>query len=243
MKMFRSIALTAMLPMAVFAEQSVKELPADESPLTGEAELGFNQSTGNTETDSFIGRLKLEKEFMKWQNQFKFEALRSSEDGEKTQQNFLAEFQSNRKLNDKEYLFGNLRVVDDEFGGFRRQSSATFGYGRKVIDNEKTSLNLEGGLGYRHSEEQDTGDSFGEPVALGRASWGYQWTETTKLTNELRVEGGPDNTYVENDFGARVKINGHLGLKVSYIVRHNTDVPVGTEKTDTLTAVTLGYTF
>jgi putative salt-induced outer membrane protein len=38
-----------------------------------------------------------------------------------------------------------------------------------------------------------------------------------------------------------VTIAGALGLRVGYQVRHNTDVPDGVEKTDTLTTVGLLY--
>jgi putative salt-induced outer membrane protein len=38
-----------------------------------------------------------------------------------------------------------------------------------------------------------------------------------------------------------VKINTVLALALGYTVRHNTDPPVGFEKTDTLTTINLVY--
>ena len=104
-------------------------------------------------------------------------------------------------------------------------------------------MNLEGGVGYRRSEEQGTGIKTSEPTFVGSAKWAYQATATTELSNNFRVESGSDNTFVENEVAARVKINSSMGLKVSYLVRNNSDVPVGTEKTDTLTSVSLDYKF
>ena len=39
------------------------------------------------------------------------------------------------------------------------------------------------------------------------------------------------------------KVNTSLALKVSLTIKNNSEVPVGTEKTDTETAVTLVYSF
>ena len=139
--------------------------------------------------------------------------------------------------------FGNLRHIDDEFGGFSTQSTLSGGVGWNVIKEEGHTLNLETGAGYRRSEEQGTGIKTTEPTFVGSAKWAYQATETTELSNDFRVEAASDNTFVENEIAARVKINSSLGLKVSYLLRNNSDVPVGTEKKDTLTSVSLDYKF
>jgi len=55
------------------------------------------------------------------------------------------------------------------------------------------------------------------------------------------VETGSDNTYLQNDIGLEVSINGALALRLGYQVRHNSDVLPGTEKTDTLATVGLIY--
>ena len=48
-----------------------------------------------------------------------------------------------------------------------------------------------------------------------------------------------DNTFAQNDIGIAVSINASLALKAAVQVRHNTEVPVGTERTDTLTSVNI----
>lgn len=215
----------------------------DKSGWSGEVELGFNRSTGNTETDNLLGRAVVNKNFLKWRNNLKLEVIRSSEDSVRTKESLLLELQSNRDFGEKYYAFGNLRYIDDKFGGFRTQTTLSGGIGWNVIKKEGHTLNLEGGAGYRRSEEQGTGIKTSEPTFVGSAKWAYQATETTELSNNLRVESGSDNTFTENELAARVKISTSMGLKVSYLVRNNSDVPVGTEKTDTLTSVSLDYKF
>lgn len=228
--------VVALVSVATQAEE-------DNSGWSGEAELGFNRSTGNSDTDNLLARVTVNKNFYKWRNTFKVEAIRSSEDGASTKQSVVFELQANRDFNDSYYAFGNLRHSNDKFSGFRNQSTLSGGLGWNVIKEEGHNLNLEGGLGYRRSEEQGTGITTNEPTFVGGAKWAYQATETTELSNNFRVEAASDNTFVENEIAARVAINSSLGLKVSYLIRNNSDVPVGTEKKDTLTAVSLDYKF
>ena len=218
-------------------------LANEQSGWSGEAELGFNRSTGNTETDNLLGRFAVRKDFLKWRNELKLEVIRSSEDSVNTKDSLLLELQTNRDFGDLYYAFGNLRHSDDKFAGFRTQTTLSGGIGWNVIKEEGHTLNLEAGAGYRRSEEQNTNIKTTEPTFVGGAKWAYQATETTELSNNFRVEAASDNTFYENEIAARVKINSSLGLKVSYLVRNNSDVPVGTEKTDTLTSVSLDYKF
>ena len=46
---------------------------------------------------------------------------------------------------------------------------------------------------------------------------------------------------MQNDLGLEVTIKGSLALRLGYQVRHNSDVPPGVDKTDTLTTVGLIY--
>ena len=60
---------------------------------------------------------------------------------------------------------------------------------------------------------------------------------------DLKVEAGSDNTYLESVTAVKSTLVGNLALVASYTVKHNTDVPALTEKTDTYTALSLEYAF
>ena len=236
-------AIASALSAGILLTAAPASFAEDNQGWSGQAELGFNRSTGNSETDNLLARVVVNKNFLKWRNEFKVEAIRSSEDSVRTKESVLFEVQTNRDFGELYYAFGNLRHNDDKFGGFRTQTTLSGGIGWNVIKEEGHNLNLEAGVGYRRSEEQGTGIETTEPTVVGSAKWAYQATETTELSNNFRVESASDNTFVENEIAARVAINSTLGLKVSYLVRNNSDVPVGTEKTDTLTSISLDYKF
>ena len=108
---------------------------------------------------------------------------------------------------------------------------------------------MQGGPGYRFAERRgecldsplpddiddcaDRGPSESENSVIFRGDLGldHQLTETTKIVERFLVEAGSDNTYLQNDLGLEVSINGALALRVGYQVRYNTDVLPGTENT------------
>jgi putative salt-induced outer membrane protein len=85
------------------------------------------------------------------------------------------------------------------------------------------------------------GDNDSEVVFRGTLDFDHEFTATTSLLDKLVVEAGADNTFVQNDIALQVKMTDVLALAVGYSVRHNTDPPVGFEKTDTLTTINLVY--
>ena len=69
------------------------------------------------------------------------------------------------------------------------------------------------------------------------------FSEMTGFTQDLVIESGSSNTSVESISALRARLFGAVALVFSYRVKHNSDVPVGTEDTDTFTAVSLEYAF
>jgi putative salt-induced outer membrane protein len=84
-----------------------------------------------------------------------------------------------------------------------------------------------------------------ESEAIFRGGAHYKWllSETAEFRQDLTTEAGSDNTYVESVTAISAKLLGDLALVASYTIKHNTDVPALTEKTDTYTALSLEYLF
>jgi putative salt-induced outer membrane protein len=57
------------------------------------------------------------------------------------------------------------------------------------------------------------------------------------------IESGADNRYTESVTSLSTDVWGDIALVLSYTIKSNSDVPVGTEKTDTFTAISLEYSF
>lgn len=219
---------------------------------TGKGEAGLVVSSGNTETETANVKVAMAHERDKWKNAFGLNGLYASDETGATAQRWEAFTQSDYNFSPKTFWFGAARYEDDRFSGFEYQATVSTGLGRKFIDTDRTKFVGTAGVGYKFFETQDVFDEVTgvlieegareeQVVFRGTLDFDHQFTETTSLIDKFIVEAGSDNTFYQNDISLQVKINAVLALAVGYSVRHNTDPPLGFEKTDTLTTVNLVY--
>ena len=169
-------------------------------------------------------------------------AINASENKITTAEAYETGWKSGWDFSDRDYIFGRLNWRKDRFGGFDTQFSQTVGYGRRLIDTDKHKLNAEIGAGARQSEAQD-GTKENETIGTGGLYYTWILSETAEFRQDLKVEAGSENTYFESVTALKARLVGDLALVASYTVKHNTDVPALTEKTDTYTALSLEYAF
>lgn len=208
---------------------------------TGKGELGASFASGNSENESVNAALEVGKAFDQWAHKLGFAGNYGSDGSVTTAQRWEARGQSNYNFTDRAYWFGAGRYEDDRFSAYDFQATLSTGLGYKIIDSERTKLWVQGGPGYRYAEFNDTGESEDGVIFRGDLGLDHQLTDTTKIVERFLVETGSENTYLQNDLGLEVTIEGALALRIAYQVRHNTDVPAGVDKTDTLTTVGLIY--
>lgn len=227
----------------------------------GQGDAGVVFATGNTESFNANLGLKLEYEGAAWRHAADLRYLRSSSEqtvitlGPNGQPIEVREdvdtadllslgWKTDRKLSERAYVFGAIRFDRDEFGPFDTQTNFALGYGYSAIKNEQTTLDLEAGVGYREFETNTVPQVEGDDVIFrvgGKLA--HQFSESWQLGNSLLVESGEENTLVSSDTALSFKFNDKLGLKLGVLVRHNSDVPAGTEDTDTISSVSLVYSF
>lgn len=209
----------------------------------GKGELGVVVARGNADSDAANAKLEVSRELDLWKHAAGLAALRTANDGVKTAERYEARWQSDRKLSERSFLFGSLRYEDDRFSGFDYQASASTGYGYRFIDTEETQFSGQLGLGYRRLEEDLTGATDSDTILRGDLNLDHALTDTARVLDKLTVEAGSDNTLLQNELSLEVRINKLFALSVGVAVRHNTDPPAGSERTDTLSTVNLVYSF
>jgi len=208
---------------------------------SGKGELGGSFASGNSETEAVNAALEVRNAYDNWKHTLGFAGNYGSDEGGTTAQRWEVRGQSDYQFTERAYAFGAGRYDDDRFSAFEYQASLAAGLGYRIIDSERTKLWVQGGPGYRFAELRETGESEDGLIFRGDAGFEHQFTETTKIVDRFLIETGSDNTFVQNDLGLEVMINGALALRLGYQVRHNTDVSPGVEKTDTLATVGLIY--
>jgi len=237
---FRALVIVAALsvPLSSLAQDA----PEPEGPWSGKASLGYLATSGNTDNSTLNTSFEVAYAVGKWTHEFNAAAVKASESSVTTAESYDAGWHSQRKIGDKDFLFGRLDWRKTRFGAFDTQFSQTVGYGRWLIDKDKHKLNAEIGGGARQSEAQD-GTTNSESIVRGGLYYKWLFSETAEFQQDLTTEVGQDNTFYESVTAVKSRLLGNLALVASYTIRRNTDVPPLVEKTDTYTAISLEYAF
>jgi putative salt-induced outer membrane protein len=239
MKTCRLIAIV--LPIFASAAVAADE-EAPSSPWAGKVTLGYLATSGNTDNSNLNTGFEVAYTTGDWQHSFDASAIYATESSNTTAEAYAAGWKSERQLSETNFLFGRLNWRKDRFSSYATQFSQTLGYGRRIINNKKHSLNGEVGAGARQSELAN-GSNESELILSGALHYTWAISETAEFRQDLLVEAGSENTYFESTTALSARLVGNLALVASYTIKSNSEVLVGTEKTDTFTAVSLEYAF
>ncbi|MFK8013564.1 MAG: YdiY family protein [Marinicellaceae bacterium] len=238
-----SIILTMLLINTSFAFANEDEQTERKYKFSGSGQLGLTSTSGNSETDNITAGLKLVVETGNWISDMNLNILQASSDGIDTADRYTLNTKTGYKFSEKNYFYYGSRYENDNFSGFDYTISSGFGWGHKFTDTDTNRLISEIGIGYK-TEALDIDRSETSGVALlGKLDYMRQLTETTSFENLTTLESTDDNTFIQNDAGLSVKISSKFKVKLAHQYRHNTDVPVGFEKTDRLVSANLVYDF
>jgi len=231
------VALVLFTSNVLSAEEEKK------SPWTTSAELGYVNTSGNTNTETLVFKFDTAYEIEKWKHQGHFETLDTKADDVSTADRMLVTAQSDYKFTPRDYFYGLLSYEDDKFSGFEYQAKLGLGYGRKIILTDHHELDGEIGPGYRNFKVDNAPDS--EDEALLRLAGKYLWkiSDNSQFKQDLIADIGEDQDEWKSITGIKSNINKTLALKFTYTVKYLDVVPPGNENYDRETAATLVYTF
>jgi putative salt-induced outer membrane protein len=232
--------LVALTVLALAAPAIADE--EEQGPWSGKATLGYLATAGNTENSNLNTGFEIGYAPNKWAHLLRGLAIYATESNTTTAEAYEIGWKSERNLTEQDFLFGRLDWQKNRFSSYESQFSQSVGYGRRLIEREKHKLNGELGIGARQSKLID-GTSNNETIFRGGLYYIWTLSETAEFKQDLSVEAGQDNTYVESITALSAKLVGNLALVASYTIKHNTDVLPLTEKTDTYSALSLEYLF
>jgi len=235
-KVISIIAPGLLLANSAFAEEAEKNL------WKASAEIGYVSTSGNTNTDTLNAKAMASTDREQWRHKIEVTALNASDENVTTAEKYTVTGQSDYKLNDPNYLFGNIAYENDKFSGYQYRVTESIGYGRRVIKETDLTLDLEIGPGARQSK-LDNGNTESESILRGAAKLDWTVSKTSKFAEVLTVEAGEDVTVTKSVTSLSSQVNGSLSMKFTYTYKHTSEVPVGVDDTDTETAVTLVYSF
>jgi putative salt-induced outer membrane protein len=210
--------------------------------LSGKIALGYLATSGNSDSENLSLNFGGDYYGDVWHHKLDGRAVKASTSGITSAEAYGLSWQSGRDLGDKSYIFGRAAWDQDKFSGYDQQLREVVGYGRHFLATDKHTLNGEIGIGYRQSDLRD-GTSEDESITRLSMDYLYKLSDTAEFKQTLGVESGSANTYTESVTSLSAKVSMKLAIVLSYTIKRNSDVPVGTVRKDTFTAVSLEYSF
>jgi len=199
-------------------------------------------TTGNTEDESIKVKGHVELIRDAWDYAWSLDAFRSSRQSQLTAQRFYMVGSADYQLSEVSFVEGRLAYEDDRFSGYDSQNDASINYGRTLLTNiDNMILTYSAGIGVRRSESD--AENFSE--AIFRLAGDYKWdvSENALFNQILSAEAGDETSIYRWESSIETNILENLSLKFTFNVKHQTEVPVGRQNTDTATSVTLVMNF
>jgi putative salt-induced outer membrane protein len=246
MKFYHSSALAMAAPFLLALTTNNARAETEPGQLwSGDAELGYVATGGNSDTSSLKARTDIKRESDPWRYLVHADAFNASENSSRTAEKYFLSNKLDYKFSDRSYIFGFASYEHDSFSGFAWQGTAASGVGYRIIQNDTMTWDVETGPGYRVSKVDDSSEGSDQHEVILRLSTKYSWklSDTATFEQEASVESGADNTVTRSITSLRTAIVGRLAMKLSYTLKNSSHVPSDTKHTDTETAVTLVYSF
>lgn len=237
------IVLTTLSPLAQAVDTA--------DGISGEVNIGGSMATGNTDTTRLDAEIKARFKAGRMEDNYRLLAEFADDGGTTTAQRILGSVESRYDMQERLFVFGYLEYDDDKFSGFKYELEGAFGAGYKVFDDSNKRLLVQAGPGYRYSKFSTpvppalplVNSSQDEFLIRGSVDFEYDISATTSLTNNSVITWDSSRTKLENTTALTSTLLGDLATRLSFNIRHNTDPPLLTKKTDTLSKISLVYGF
>lgn len=232
---FSSIASICLLCAAANAQE-------EEDGLSIEIELGAIFTSGNTEDENiqFRGEVNWLQDTLEYG--FSVDGFRSSKDDVLSAQRVYYVASVNYEFTENSFILTRLAHEDDRFSGYDGQTDISVNYGRNFLTNRSNmAMIFNIGLGARKSRSEE--EDFDE--AIIRLAVDYDWniSESATFNQQLSTESGNETSIYRSESSIETQILENLLLRLSFNVKHQTEVPAGREKTDTEMSLTFVMNF
>jgi putative salt-induced outer membrane protein len=230
------------------------------SPWKSSAELGYVDTSGNTNATSIKAAIDVSYEVEKWLHAVHADALSVKTEttdstgevrDERIAAKWFASAKTDYKLDEFNYLYGLITYEDDRFNGFDYQSKLGLGYGHWFLKSDVHKLKGEIGPGMRAFKVEQIPppegpiDTSTQTESLLRLSGNYAWavSKTSEFSQDLTADYGEDQEEWQSVTALEANVNSILAMKFSHTVKYLDKVAPGIEHYDRITGVTLVFKF
>jgi len=239
------LSLSLLCAAAAAAAQAPCPCPAPTptpTPLwTGNAQLSYAGTSGNTDTSSFGAGFQLFYKPSPWTFSAEFAMLRASTDDIVTAESYAGKLRASRDLTARIDVFAEGIYYRNTFAGVDSRVGGTAGAGYKIIDEKSLLLRVEAGIGYTH-EDPVIGDSFDYAAARAGLNFAWKFSKSAQFTEDVSFTDDLDNSddwLFRSTTALAADLTSIFALKASYIYLYDNVPTPGFKKRDTITSIAL----
>ena len=233
------------------AEQAIRTAGLFDN-WSGKGELGGFRATGNSSNTGVTATITLKRTGIDWSHKLRGLVDYQRNNGVTSREQYSFVYEPNYKFSDRVFVYGLAQYERDRFQGFSGRYAVSAGIGYQIIDESNLQLSAKAGPAYRVTEFV-TGET--ESRIAGLFGVDFDWDITDRLTlthdtNAVAETGGSatvivdsNNTSLDLVTGLNAKISDKLTARLSYAIEYDTNPPIGSVGTDTLSRATLIYGF
>ncbi len=227
---------------ALFAQSGLLSDAPDEGYI-GTLDVGYISTSGNSETESLNGAFKYVTRLSEdWSTGVHITGMTNENDEVREAERYTFVWNTRYDLSERSFMYSVVDYMNDYFGAYDYQAGAYVGYGHELFSDDTGHFSLGLGLGYRiNALEADEDET--ENVVRGDLDYQYNISETASFTQAVTAIWGQDFDTYSSETALRTSISESLSLKLAYHINYNSEVPVGAEKRDTTTTVSVSYSF
>jgi putative salt-induced outer membrane protein len=209
---------------------------------TGEGEAGASLTTGTSDNKTLALGVHLAKEDLEWRHKIALIGNYQSSNDVTTAESYLASYEGNYRFAPRLYAFGLLQWEQDRFAGFNARYSESFGAGYTLVVTPAFNWQVSSGPALRQTRRV-THDAQSDASLRADSQLLWSISPSTAFNEEVGTyAGGSDSTYFSTT-AITTKVMGNLSARTSFNITSESNPPVGIETTNTVTRLTLVYSF
>lgn len=210
---------------------------------TGEASLGGNWSSGNTDEWNVSAALSIKRKDPRWEHKIDANIDFSDADGNRTEERISAAYRARRDFDrSRFFVFGTLRYERDPFQGTDNRFTESAGGGYEIVDTDDDDWDIYAGPALRQTDFSDGTHQtqFGAFIATD-----FKWKISGTLT--LRNYSGAVLSEKNQSFRSMTSLTnniyGALSARIDLTIDKETHPLAGSDGTDIYSRFSLVYGF
>jgi len=212
--------------------------------VTGRINVGASDSSGNTEVTRIYGDAEMIARKARDRYTLGGRGNYTEDRGTETESNATVYGKYDRFLSEKWYLYANTSFENDKFKDLQLRSTLGVGTGYQFFDTPRTSLSLEGGLDYVHTDFY-TQPSDEYPAARVSTRFAYWlWQDIVQFFHDnsvyMSLEAAED-AFARTQTGLRFPLRNNFLASAQLNLDWDGNPAPGRKSIDQTVILSLGY--